>query len=215
MPSAKSGSGELRKDMSATASKYFQDSQVVALVEAALRNDGAMVNRLVQQGVRVSSQGKEGLTPLHLALLNANFDAASLLLDAGADANLAATNGVSVMTLAAMMPDSRFLAAALRHGGKTDQRDGRHETPLMIAASDSLDKNVQLLIDAGADVNAKDARGSTPLMHAFQSFKPNLAIARALIGAGANAGTRDPLGLTAKDYAATFEDPVLLEVFSQ
>ena len=188
---------------------------MVALVEAALRNDGAMVNRLVQQGVPVNSQGKEGLTPLHLALLNANFEAASLLLDAGADANLAATTGTSFMSLAAMTPDSRFLAAALRHGGKADQQDGRQETPLMIAASDSLDKNVRLLIDAGADVNAKDARGSTPLMHTFQSFKPNLAIARMLIGAGANPGARDPLGLTAQDYAATFEDPALMEVFSK
>lgn len=186
---------------------------MVALVEAALRNDAATVKRLIQQGVPVNGKGKEGLTPLHLALLNANYHAASLLLNGGADANLAAINGVSCLTLAAMMPDSRFLAAALRHGGKADQRDGRQETPLMIAASDSLDENVRLLIDAGADVNAKDARGSTPLMHTFQSFKPNLTIARMLMGAGASPETRDPLGLTAKDYAATFENPALLEVF--
>ena len=85
----------------------------------------------------------------------------------------------------------------------------------MIAASDSLEENVRILVEAGADLNAKDARGSTPLMHAFQSFKPSMEIARLMLAAGARLDDRDPLGLTARDYAATFEDPALMEVFSR
>jgi len=207
--------GDFRKEapISVSPTKYFVDSQMVELITAALSKDAAAVKRLTAQGVPVNGLGKQGLSALHVVLLNFNFDAFALLLDVGADPNLAADNGTSVMNLAAMTPDSRFLSAALRHGGQVDLRDGRKETPLMIAASNSLDDNVRLLVEADADVNAKDARGSTPLMHAFQSFKPSPGIARQLLGAGARSGDRDPLGLTARDYAKTFEDPALLEVF--
>jgi len=59
---------------------------------------------------------------------------------------------------------------------------------------------VQLLISSGADVNAKDKTGYTPLFYAAQ--KGQKEVAELLIGAGANVNTKDQYGNTPLHYAA-------------
>src|SRR6185437_4887340 len=62
------------------------------------------------------------------------------------------------------------------------------ETPLMSAAEISADC-VKILLAAGAEVNAQNEAGSTPLMGAVHNDL--LDCARILIGAGANPNLRD------------------------
>jgi len=57
-----------------------------------------------------------------------------------------------------------------------------------------------LLCEHGADVDAKDFYGRTPLAIAAEHGK--LAVARVLLAAGASVTTNDSMGLTALHYAA-------------
>jgi hypothetical protein len=85
----------------------------------------------------------------------------------------------------------------------------------MVAANFGRTLQVELLLAAGADPNAVDNRGTTPLMHAFQASVPDVDLARKLIAAGANPAAISPAGFTAREYAEAFEDPALMEVFDR
>ena len=73
---------------------------------------------------------------------------------------------------------------------------------------------ITLLVNAGADVNAKSKNGKTALMYAAEK-NDNPAVVQALITAGADTGIKDSLffGKTAKDYAKHNPNPAVLKVF--
>lgn len=58
---------------------------------------------------------------------------------------------------------------------------------------------MRVLLDKGADVNAKDKKGMTPLMRAARSGE--FDIVRVLIERGARISEEDEIGKTALDYA--------------
>ena len=58
-----------------------------------------------------------------------------------------------------------------------------YRTPLHLAVLKNRPRMVELLLELGADASAKDGRGYTPL--SLSTPKTNLAIAAALIAAGA------------------------------
>jgi ankyrin repeat protein len=82
-------------------------------------------------------------------------------------------------------------------------------TPLHAASGRHLPLTVRTLITGGADVNARDTRGQTPLMRAVRIDNPQ--IVRLLIQAGADARIRDSRGRTARTYAEAYasSEPVL------
>ncbi|MGD1155651.1 MAG: ankyrin repeat domain-containing protein [Terriglobia bacterium] len=75
-------------------------------------------------------------------------------------------------------------------------------TPLMQAAERGDLQAVKTLLASGADVNARDQRGWTPLMHASMSLKANAEVVRTLIAAGADVNAKDRVGRTALIWAA-------------
>jgi hypothetical protein len=74
-------------------------------------------------------------------------------------------------------------------------------TPLIAATIMNRQKVVELLINANADVNAKDRAGWTALIH-FASSNDSLDLGNALIKANADINVRDKLGTTALIVAA-------------
>ncbi len=73
------------------------------------------------------------------------------------------------------------------------------ETPLSHASRRGDYDVVKALLDAGADVNAKDAEGCTPLHWAAR--EGHEAVVKALITAGADANAKNANGDTPSDYA--------------
>ncbi|MBL8174523.1 MAG: ankyrin repeat domain-containing protein [Bryobacterales bacterium] len=90
----------------------------------------------------------------------------------------------------------------LSAGAAADLRDTRGTTPLMHAASIGSLEAMQMLIKAGADVNAKNGLDATPLVWAAA----NAAKAKLLIDAGAQVNVRTKMMRTPLMMAASAPD---------
>ena len=191
------------------------------LIEAAGRNDTAMITRLLDQGASVQAQDGKGRTALLLVVDRNHVESANLLIEAGADVNAQDHQLDSPLLLAGARGYLEILTLILeakpdfmiynRYGGtalipacerghvetvrkllQTDV-DINHVNRLgwtalleAIILSDGGPRHqeiVQLLINAGADVNLRDGEGISPLQHArTKGFTP---IANMLESAGA------------------------------
>lgn len=101
----------------------------------------------------------------------------------------------------------------LASGANIDARShGSHTkdmTMLIVAVWYRWDRDsVQLLIDSGADVNAKDGRGNTALIYATEARPSiNLAVTEMLVKAGADVNAKGEGGMTPLMHAAMHDDP--------
>jgi ankyrin repeat protein len=109
-----------------------------------------------------------GETPLHAALCRANRPVFELitkiLLSHGADPNRVTKASAET---GAFMRDSRT----------------RAETPLHRAAAFGSETCIQLLLDAGAKIDAKDMNGDSPLSWASWHLRPDAILRRLCYGA--------------------------------
>jgi ankyrin repeat protein len=83
-------------------------------------------------------------------------------------------------------------------------------TPLMLAADKSATDLVALLLKHGANVNAHDLQGMTPLMYAAAALDQGeltTAAVKALLTAKADVGARTTSGQTALDFAVKYNKP--------
>lgn len=154
-----------------------------ALMWAAAENNADAVARLLAAGADVEARSSSGLTPLLFAVREGQIDAARALLAGGADVN----TGVNNTTAGT--------------GSYTPAATG-HTSPLALAIINAHYELAANLLDAGADPNAYDARGS--LLHALAwirrpgSGRPpaqtgdldSLDLARRLLAEGADPNAR-------------------------
>jgi hypothetical protein len=193
--------------------RYFTDPRTAEVMRLATQQDQAALARFSQSHPGLlTSRGRGGITLAHLALLQKDAAAFATLLAAGGDKHAAADNGISPLMAAAMLPDARFLQAALAGGARLEQQDLLGRTALHLAVLQRQVANVRLLLSAGANPNQPDAHGCTPWLVAFQGRRPNREITVLLRGHGASNDRKDQSGLTARDYAAAFDDPDLLKL---
>ena len=82
---------------------------------------------------------------------------------------------------------------------------------LLEIAGNAGPEEVRQLIQGGADVNAKNEDGLTPLMLAAQ-YNSNPKALRALIGAGADVNAKNKDGVTPLMFAAIMNTPEVLKV---
>ena len=123
------------------------------------------------------------------------------LIKNGADVNQPDKDGSSALMNACRWADEPIVRFLLGHGATPDKpASPKGRTALMIGCAYYSGKGIcRMLIDKGAEVNAKTLSGATALMLAAQNAK--LDVVELLLKHGAKANTKDETGKTALDYA--------------
>ncbi len=141
------------------------------IAEAAARGDRDAVKLLLKKAADVNAAQGDGMTALHWAAMNGDLELAEMLMVAGA--NVRATTRLGTYTplyLASQQGHGPVIQALLKAGADLKTGTPNGTTPLMVAAAAGEIAAVKVLIENGADVNAKDGvRAQTPLMYAAAS----------------------------------------------
>merc|ERR1719430_1150831 len=141
-------------------------------VEDYLEAIEEMSRELLDQVVNLADVN--GNTALHYSVSHGNFDVVSILLDSKvANANILNKAGYTcsmLISLAVISNDThRSVVKKLFSISDLNLRAAQHgQTALMLAVSHGRLDMVQLLTEAGADVNIRDEDGSTALMCAAE-----------------------------------------------
>jgi ankyrin repeat protein len=123
----------------------------------AVRYDEAMlVERLLKAGAKPDVANRYGVTPISLACESGSAPVVEQLLKAGVSPNATGPLGETALHTCAHTGNVDAAKALLAHGAKADAGDSwRGQTPLMWAAAQGHAGMVRVLVEAGADVNAR------------------------------------------------------------
>jgi ankyrin repeat protein len=161
----------------------------------------AMLDARLTQGLPfrradyVSRAGYAGATPLWLAAMYGDVETMKVLVAAGADWRLPSRNGTTPLMVAAglgqtdsrIVPEPKLLEAVkylVSLGGDVNEANSTGQTAMHGAAGISGHSIIGYLASKGANLEAKDKRGSTPIdvTHIIQRPRPETeAVIRKLL----------------------------------
>jgi hypothetical protein len=201
---------------------------------AAERGSVEVLKVLASEGAGLGNPDRTGLTPLQAATVFDQHETARKLLGLGVALDVYSAAGLGKVDeigplldrdptrLDAALPaaDVGVLGLAIRFGhanlvrallarGATPFARGRWNSSLHAAVHYLPDPQiVRLLIQRGAEVDASDGDGNTPLN--FAAREGHLTVARVLLDAGANPNSETERGYTPLQFAKTDELRALL-----
>ena len=151
-------------------------------------NGHEMMELLLQAGADVNAKNKSGYTALMevSGSVRSNVDKVKLLLESGADVNAKDARGETALVKAAYW----------LHKVGEDAKDESHQQKIPDLGIDRVHAEiVKMLVQTGADVNAKNIEGETTLMQV--STLGRIKEVKLLLEAGANVDAVDLKGETA------------------
>lgn len=154
-----------------------------ALRAAAWGGHEEIVLTLLDYRAQVNKADCKGRTPLIAAAYMGHHEAVEILLDHNAEVNLADGDGRTALSVAALcVPTAagvksygEVASLLLERGADPGHRDNDGMTPLLLAAYEGHDDVVELLLEAGADVD--ETAGPDGSISAAAAVTPLLAAA--------------------------------------
>jgi hypothetical protein len=143
-----------------------------ALLRAAGSGHASLIHLLLDRGADPARAAPSGATPLSAAVTARRDDAVAALLDRGVAVDSPLPTGGTPLMIAAALGFPEIVARLLARGAQVNASDERGTRSLHAAAqfafrsseTDSAKRVLQLLLEHGADVNAVNASGQTPLL---------------------------------------------------
>ena len=162
------------------AGDYFDDPKVIALCKAIETKDITEIDRLVADGVDINAKGKGNVTPLLWAFPGGGPAVFKRLLEHGADPHVEVTSdfdagipvlpGDSVLHLAAANWSPIYFKHVMQHGGNPNFVSGNGQnrtvplTTIIRGRYSYKQEAIQLLIDAGADLDYRENPDEFPIL---------------------------------------------------
>ncbi len=153
-----------------------------------------IIQMLLEYDININHIDNRKQTALTIAIRNKNVDISVLdmLLDAGADPNVAPHDRWTPLTSAINYRDLDLVDLLVSYGA--DVNITRDVTPLIIAVFKGDIRVLEYLLDSGGDVNLRNVGGVTPLMVALKSEYPNIEIVDLLLKVGADVNITEYIG---------------------
>lgn len=158
---------------------------------------------LVDTGAKLNAVNKYGRTPLMEAVYYKDKENVCFLIGLGADINTISTDGDTNIYVATDTNNIELLKILLESGtdirifGSPDDITRRPLQPLHYAIIHKNKETIEILLNAGFDVNALDKNGNTPLHRTAKMC--NFGIMCQLIKSGANIYALNGDGFTSLD----------------
>ena len=159
---------------------------------------------LLAAGTPPSEHDAAGWTPLHYAAATGDLEMLKVLLLGGADAGAASKDGKDQTPAAVAEEEENDKAAELLSTAALPA-----EERLRNACEAGDAEGVQAALAAGADVNAADSEGWTPLH--FAASEGHAAIVKTLVDKGADATKANEDGETAAQLAEELGDEAIVQ----
>lgn len=140
------------------------EAGMTAVAHAAKLGHDAILNTMLKFGLNANTPDKEGHTPLTLALINKQRDAAQVLIKRGADVNAHAADYITPLHFAAHQGDIDMVKMLVSYGAQTDTAIVNNGyTPLHWAVIQGHANVVEFLLQSGARTDMPDKKGQTQL----------------------------------------------------
>lgn len=174
------------------------------LVSAAESGDIATLKALLEDGVYIHSQDKDGRCALVAAAYKNNLDAVDLLISYGADVNMKDDTLQSAYLISTSDGFTELLRKTLKAGADVHCTDSYNGTGLIRAADRGHVEIIAELLKTDIRVNHINRIGWTALHEAVilgDGGKRHTEVVRLLVEAGADVGITDKEGTTPLEHA--------------
>jgi ankyrin repeat protein len=158
--------------------------------------------KLLALGKAVEPEFGNGLyeSPLVQAIKHNNYEIVVFLISKGADVNREHQNKETPLHFAASAEDTRILRRLIEAGAAVNKPDELGYTPLHRATRQK--EKIEILLAHGANINAVNTRGLTPLMIAVSNPSCTRETVQTLLAGRPNINATDPSRQSALILAA-------------
>lgn len=191
---------DITKDLRGHKHVNSYDKKSTPLSWAARWGLADLARLLLQRGAPLDEKDLNNDTPLEQAAKHMEVTVAKVLIEAGANLLIKPTRPGWTLLRGAMRSHDEEFIKYLMNAYKRIEIDswdfGSGDTPLYMASGIASEATVKLLLDMGANPNARSSNKSTPVHQALRRSRDYLTVLRLLIKAGADTELKDDTGLT-------------------
>lgn len=192
----------------------FEDGQTPLHIASILGHTG-IAKYLLENEAQTNVQDSTGTTPLHEAVRYGNLEIAKMILDAGGNVN--AKNNLGKTPILLAVPEikcSETYRTLLQYRADATVKDMYGDTALHTATMTNVPPTVlQELINGGADINARNKEGVTPLLVALENH--NQEHVQFYASHGADINSQDNRGNSPLKVALASKDNIIETIINK